>query len=229
MLFVSFDAEEDGMIGSREFVRAKVHDTANCAAMFVFDCFGGNFLPWETRTVYALGSEYSQALWDRVQKLADAQREIDLQRHAVFIIEAWDARADYKAYRLERVPFVFLTTATPWHYHTEHDDPDVINYPKLEAATRYAARLIRETADDAARPVFIPKPQVDYAAHARSLKASAERGRTEFRLDDKQRASLEIAVADLESVVNGTAENPEVKIKLALGRMFGIISVQRPK
>jgi len=229
LLFVSFDAEEDGMIGSREFVKAKVHEPAACAAMFVFDCFGGNFVPWETRTIYALGSEYSRALWDRVAKLSAGERDLEVRRLGVYIIEAFSARSDYGAYRAAHVPFVFLTSATPWYYHTEHDDLERVNYAKMALSGPFSERLIRETADDAGRPAFIPKPAPDYADDARALKEGAQKAMTEFALDDKQKNTLRLAVEQLDAVIADPGESPAVRIQRAMTAFFGIVMSQRPK
>lgn len=229
LLFVSFDAEEDGMIGSREFVRAKVQDPAACAAMFVFDLIGGDFTPWAKRTVYALGAEYSEALRARAAALAAEAGEPDVKRLGTYAIEVFGPRSDYGAYRLAGVPFLFLTSGTPWYYHTEHDDLDRINFPKMAAAGRYSERLIRQTADHEARPDFAHKPARDYAADARGIKEEAERALREFELPEEPRKALTDTVAALEAVIADPQENPVPRIQRAMATLFGIVMSQRPK
>ncbi len=229
LVFIGFDAEEDGLIGSREYVKAKVQDPKDVAAMFVFDCFGGNFTPWEDRRVYALGSEYSPEMWDRVGRACAGERGLDVQRLGVYIIEALYPRSDYDAYRRARVPFVFLTTATPWFYHTEHDDPDIINYAKLTRGVAFAERLIRGTADDEKRPEFAAKPSPDYSADARRLKEGAERMLKEGRLSDTQREGLRKSIGDLDGIIESPSAEAVPKMQRVMVQFFGVVASQRPK
>ena len=68
MLFISFDCEEDGLLGSREFVKSELYPASSFAALFVFDLVGGDFFEWEKDRFYALGSESSAELYERVGK-----------------------------------------------------------------------------------------------------------------------------------------------------------------
>lgn len=152
ILFVTFDAEEDGLVGSREFVKAGLYP--DVAAAFVFDLVGGRFFEWEADRLYALGSESSPQLAERVR-----QTKVDglsVEPMGVFLIEPYPefARSDYAAFRAKGVPFVFFSTGTPWYYHTEHDTPEVIDFPKLGRVADYAKVLVLETANLAERPVF---------------------------------------------------------------------------
>lgn len=171
MLFVSFDAEEDGLIGSREFVKARLYPPESYVATFVFDLVGGDFFPWEKNRLYALGSEYSAELHDRVGRAAAEEKDLEVARSGVFLIEpaVGMARSDYHAFRAKRVPFVFFSTGTPWYYHTEHDDPGVINFDKLTKAARFVHRVIAGTVEDARRPVYrTPGPSKEDVAGMKS-------------------------------------------------------------
>ncbi len=160
ILFVSFDAEEDGLIGSREYVKSGLVDPGAVAAMFVFDLVGGDLFEWEGDRLYALGTEFSADLAERVGRLAGAARDLEVVRAGVHLIEipVGQARSDYHAFRSRGVPFVFFSTGTPWYYHTEHDDPDVLNYGKMERAAWFIHRVIEETAAHPGRPAFRQPP-----------------------------------------------------------------------
>jgi Zn-dependent M28 family amino/carboxypeptidase len=152
MLFISFDAEEDGLVGSREFVKAELYP--DVAAAFVFDLVGGRFFEWETDRLYALGSESSERLSAVVR--STKVDGLSVAPMGVFLIEPYPdyARSDYAAFRAKGVPFVFFSTGTPWYYHTEHDTPARIDYPKLARVTDYARAVAFETANAPERPVF---------------------------------------------------------------------------
>lgn len=175
ILFVSFDAEEDGLVGSREFVKSGLYDPGSIVSMFVFDLIGGDFFPWENDRLYALGSEYSAELSDRVSKLAADVRDLEVVRSAVALIEPFPdmARSDYHAFRAKRVPFVFFSTGTPWYYHTEHDTIERINLGKMVKAARLVRRVVGETADDEKRPVFRAPARVE--GDGRTVVATLER------------------------------------------------------
>ncbi|HEX7900694.1 MAG TPA: M20/M25/M40 family metallo-hydrolase [Planctomycetota bacterium] len=152
ILFISFDAEEDGLVGSREFARAELYP--DVAAAFVFDLVGGRLFEWETDRLYAMGSESSERLSSAVRSTkVDGLSVLPM---GVFLIEPYPdfARSDYAAFRSKGVPFVFFSTGTPWYYHTEHDTPEVIDFPKLGRVTAYAKALALDTANGPERPAF---------------------------------------------------------------------------
>ncbi|MBI2931990.1 MAG: M28 family peptidase [Planctomycetes bacterium] len=229
LVFVTFDAEEDGLIGSREYVKAKLVDPGSIAATFIFDLVGGDFLPWERRRVYALGSEYSGELWDRVGRMAAAEPDLDVARLGVYLIEMMGPRSDYAAYRAASVPFIFLTTATPWYYHTPHDDTDVLNYDKIVHAAAFVERLVRETADDPARPIFRPRPPPDFVFDAGLVREGVTQMLERMRLSDGQRAALRRHVRELEAVIAAPSGESGRALQRVMTSMFTIVLSQRAR
>ena len=186
VLFISFDCEEDGLLGSRAFVKSDLYPGDACAAAFVFDLIGGDFMPWEGRRVYALGSECSGALFARVGRAAAVAKDLDVVRAGIFLLEpvAGMARSDYSSFRSRRVPFVFFSTGTPWTYHTEHDDVGRLNFGKMVKAARFARDVIRETADAATRPDFRrARPHPDDARAMKEALAEVLANRGRLRID----------------------------------------------
>jgi hypothetical protein len=174
ILFISFDAEEQGLAGSREFVKAGIWPAESCVAAFVFDLVGGNFLPWDTHRLYALGSESSRTLHERLGPESQDPREFEVVRSSIRLIEPvpGTARSDYHEFRNRRVPFVFFSTGTPWYYHTAQDTVDVINFEKMAKIAAFLRRVILETAQDPNRPVF--QPVRDAAEDAASVRRMLE-------------------------------------------------------
>jgi len=41
------------------------------------------------------------------------------------------ARSDYRAFRNRGIPYTFISSGTPWYYHTEFDTPDRLDYKKM--------------------------------------------------------------------------------------------------
>ena len=201
ILFISFDAEEKGMLGSREFVKAELYDPKAIAAVFVFDLIGGDFMEWEKNRVYALGSEYSAELFERVGKDAGEAKNLEVVRSSVALIEPFPdmARSDYHAFRGKGVPFVFFSTGTPWYYHTEHDTIGRINFEKMAKGAAFIRRVIAETADDAKRPVFRGPTRVpEDARHMTEALKKVLENRDQLKLTEKQAESAKALLSEID-------------------------------
>ena len=172
ILFIAFDAEEDGLIGSRAFVKDALYPPTAFTTAVVFDLVGGDFLPWETDRAYAFGSASSEAL-DRAVARAEVDG-LEVTRLGAYLLEPLPglARSDYAPFRDREVPFVFFSTGTPWYYHTEHDDPGVINWAKLLRVARFARQVVAAVASGP-RPVF--RRAASRAGDAEAIGAALDR------------------------------------------------------
>ena len=219
LLFISFDAEEDGLAGSREFVKAELYPASSFAAMFVFDLVGGSLFPWDKDRLYALGAEHSPELWDRVGK--GVAKDLEVVRSGIYLIEPLPemARSDYHAFRAKGVPFVFFSTGTPWYYHTEHDDPEVVDFGKLTRATRFARGVIAETVADPKRPEF-KGPRVP-AEDLETVKSALDRVFA-LKMDDALRESAK----KVREEVGALAEPDPKKLQQAMMILFRIARTQ---
>lgn len=161
IVFASFDAEEAGMVGSGKFVDSGLFDLSRCTGMICMDLIGGNFLPTETTSLYALGIEYSPDLLELLRQQPKIEG-LEVQPASVYLIEplgALSARSDYTHFRRKNIPFVFFSTGTPWYYHQPEDDVAQLNFEKLERAARYVCRFTLALANAEKRPQFVKNPQ----------------------------------------------------------------------
>jgi hypothetical protein len=53
------------------------------------------------------------------------------------------ALSDYLPFWRARVPFLFLTSGRSRVYHTPDDTPEKLDYPKIEATSRWLTRFVR--------------------------------------------------------------------------------------
>jgi Zn-dependent M28 family amino/carboxypeptidase len=217
MLFVSFDAEEDGLVGSREFVRAELYPAASFVAMFVFDLVGGTLIPGDENRLYALGAEHSPELWDRVGRAG----ALEVVRSGIHLIEPIPgmARSDYHSFREKGVPFVFFSTGTPWYYHTEHDDVEVVDFGKLERVVRAARGVIAETVAGS-RPRFVgPRvPPEDLEV----VKSSLDRA-----LALPMDAALRDSATRMREELGALREPDAKRLQQAMMLLFRIVRAQR--
>lgn len=168
ILFMSYDAEEGGLLGSRAYVNSDLFKKEKFRAMICFDLIGGNFVEWEKDRVYALGAESSPELRALLESSAKGAA-LDVAPAGVYMIEPVGpilARSDYANFRAKKVPFVFFSSGTPWYYHTPHDDVERLNFEKMEKAAVFCRAFSLDVANGAGAMTFerAPKPRASDAA-----------------------------------------------------------------
>jgi hypothetical protein len=157
ILFCSFDAEEQLLVGSRHFVFSGLYDMSKIAALVCMDLVGGNFFPRDTTSLYVLGAENSPEILEVLQKIPKIEK-LDLRPMGVNVIEPLGevfARSDYGSFRMKKVPFVFLSTGQPWYYHKPEDEPGRLNFDKMERGLRFVQRLLLDLAALEAKPRYV--------------------------------------------------------------------------
>lgn len=165
ILFVSFDSEEAGLLGSFYYARHPALPIERAAAVLNMDMVGRNedtptwkFSPEQTaRSVNLVGTLYSPAL----RKIAEQQN------HATGLLldfktdsedkEEWFARSDQYVFATERVPVILFNTGEHPDYHTENDTWNLLNYPKLEKIARLVFLTAADVANRDTRPAFEAK------------------------------------------------------------------------
>ena len=112
IVFVGYDAEESGLVGSRAFVQDDVIPIDQTRFQLVFDMIGGKFFPWTPKSVIAMGSEHSPQVRSILHReLKD--RPLEVKVMGTYVLEPMGpliSRSDYQAYRAEEVPYLFFST-----------------------------------------------------------------------------------------------------------------------
>jgi len=164
ILFVSFDSEEEGLLGSFYYARHPVLPIAEASAVLNMDMIGRNedtptwkLAPaYTARSVNLVGTLYSSDL----RRIAEeANRSIGLNldfKTDAEDKEEWLARSDQYVFSTLGVPAILFNTGEHPDYHTENDTWDKLNYLKLEQITRLIYRIALSTADIDSRPQFNP-------------------------------------------------------------------------
>lgn len=215
ILFCSFDAEESGMVGSHQFVRSDETDESKFSAMVCMDMLGGNFFPRDTTGLYALGSENSPEL----TRLLSEQKPVEgLEVHplGIYIIEPMGelgARSDYTSFRAKKIPFVFFSSGTPWYYHTPEDDPERLNYDKLERAVGFIHRFTLDVAGAETRPTFQKSGKVraeDIQIVAAKLRTVLEHPE-DVGLDEKTQKGLKGKLEMIDEALSRKGDDQELR------------------
>ena len=226
LLFCSFDAEEDGLVGSSHFVKSGLYPVESFVAMICLDLVGGSFLPGDEKRVFALGSESSARLFDWIGRERDTQGPLEVERAGIYAIEpmgAAIARSDYSPFRLKKIPFVFFSTGTPWYYHTPEDDVERLDFAKMERIADLVARLAGDLAA-ASQGLEWREPEPDVGEDSRNMAAACRRilDHPAIKASDRQRA----AVAEAMEALQGSASKQVVQRAMIV--LFALAAAQRP-
>ncbi|GEM_PF-348267 len=232
--FLSFDAEEKGLVGSRAFVRQERLDPAKIRFLLVFDLCGGDFLPWRRGEIYAMGAEHSPEVSASL-RAATPRKGLRVLSLGTWVLEPLgplSARSDYAAFRARGVPYLFLSSATPWYYHTPFDTPDRLDYEKLAEVRRFSLSLLERIAGLPKRPSFIPRPRPrgkDGAALLEALEDALAHARN-LRLDERMRKEFEAVRARLAKIEGKETLGSRGKrtVWRALALLFRAVASWRP-
>lgn len=234
LLFASFDAEEDGLVGSREFLKSDLVDVKQLAANVCFDLIGGQFLPGDEERFYVVGAESSPELLAAASRPGGpGLRPAASGAHVIEPMGPDFARSDYGSFRRWKVPFVFLSTGTPWYYHTEYDDLSRVDVAKMARIAGWVFPVLRSVADGDARPRWSPAAPA-LKDEAALLDDSIGRllgpgGYVKEGSEDAGR--LLKRREELKAVAAGKVEGEDAmrQIEVAMAQIFLVVSKHRPK
>jgi hypothetical protein len=163
VMFLIFEAEEDGLLGAFHYVTNPIVPLARTVAVINSDMIGRDEddPQWNTHAednrnqVNVVGTLYSP----------DLRRVIDAQNRSIGLKldyktdsddpEGWFSRSDHYPFAVNGVPMVMFNTGEHPDYHTANDTWDRINYPKIEKITKLIYLSVKEVANGAARPRFV--------------------------------------------------------------------------
>jgi hypothetical protein len=148
---VAFDDEEQGLNGSRFYTDHSPYPLENAQAAMIFDTLGRSFMDLSATPLFVLGSEYSRELAVVIQKNSRAD----------MIVAGTDLigpRSDFAAFAVQRVPYLFFTSATHKDYHGEGDTPDRVNFTTLAEEANVIEQIVKDTAQLPARPQYLDEP-----------------------------------------------------------------------
>jgi hypothetical protein len=155
VIFVSFDAEERGLAGSRHYVRNPLWPIDKTTANINFDMVGRLFL----QKVMALDSESSAFFTERITVLAD-QCGLRVETRL-----SGAGRADNASFLDKAIPAVHFSSGLHADYHQVSDEFGKIDNDGGARITWLAYRLLREMIDNPQPLRFRrPPPEFDVSA-----------------------------------------------------------------
>ncbi len=206
-----WDREEDGLLGSQDFLWAPPVPAEQMVAYMNFDIQGANLLPSLRETTIMVGAETGGP-----NLVAAAQRATEassLSTTALSLVFG-QGRSDHANFVNFRVPSVFFTDANNGCYHTSRDDIAAVDFTKLDQQIVTAKALADELLSTDQLPELATDLPVATYSDAVAMLDIVERAEVDFGLVTAvDRGTLDQYIVDLRAIVEaGEAEFDEADI-----------------
>ena len=157
VVFVAFDLEEVGLLGSTYFAIHPPLPIRQLKAFLTGDLLGRSMANVMDEYVFVMGSERSAKMRQLVEGVKPP-KGLKAGRLGADIV---GTRSDYGPFRDRSVPFLFFSTGQHRDYHQTSDRPEKLDYAKLERISRWIADLTWRLATDDDAPTWQEKPGTD--------------------------------------------------------------------
>ena len=146
ILFISFGAEEMGLLGSKYFIRNPLIDLEQVKMMFNLDMVGHQNPETNALT---LGGTGTAAGLDSIVQQHNSQYGFELK-----LSPEGYGPSDHASFYVENIPVLFFFTGVHDYYHTPEDDTERINFAGEKAIADYAYDLIVTLANQESALVY---------------------------------------------------------------------------
>jgi Zn-dependent M28 family amino/carboxypeptidase len=218
-----WDREEDGLLGSADFLADPAVPLDGIVAYLNFDIQGSNLLPALRETTVMVGAETGgPALVDASARATQASTLTTVALSLVF----GQGRSDHANFVAAGVPSVFFTDANNGCYHTTRDDIAAVDFAKLDQQIATALALATElVATDDVPQMVVDAPVATYQDAVAMLDVALV-GQADFTLlPALDRSTLDQYVADLQRIVEeGEAAFDDADVGLLLGGAATLVS-----
>ena len=145
--FVAFAGEEEGLLGSAAFVKAKRNSPRDYVGMVNLDMVGRLS---DKRRLFVFGAPSGREFADVMEKLAgvyDFELEVSGESYGP---------SDHASFLASEVPSVHFFTGAHSDYHRPSDTPEKLNYKGMADVSALTARMVLTLASDPYRPTWAP-------------------------------------------------------------------------
>ncbi len=168
ILFAAFNSEERGLLGAWAFTEAPLLPLAQIVAVLNMDMIGRNeevpigggnrFRGLPVQTAESNNNSVTLLGWSRSPALTSAIERAN-SAYGLLLKKNYDnnpsnliRRSDHWPFIQRGVPGIWFHTGLHPDYHTIYDDPEKINYPKMEKITRLVHQVSWDLAQGGERP-----------------------------------------------------------------------------
>jgi hypothetical protein len=224
LLIAFWDREEDGLLGSADFLAEPVVPVDRIVASLNLDIQGANLLPSLSETTIMVGAETGGAPLVEAARAATAAST--LRTYALSLVFG-QGRSDHANFVGAGVPSVFFTDATNGCYHTTRDDLTMLDLAKLDQQLATAVALTTRLLGTDELPVFVPDaPIATYADAVAMLELTTTGSADVALLEPAERETYETYVAELQRVVaDGEAAFDDADVGPLLGGAAALVEM----
>jgi aminopeptidase YwaD len=154
-----WDREEDGLLGSLAYTQNPLVPLADTVGYVNFDIQGANLLPALRNTTFAVGAESGGTRFQDIVEAGAGGQSLDTR---LFSAIFGQGRSDYANFLNVDVPSVFFTDSTGRCYHTNQDEPGIVDYGKLDQQIATALAVTRELGNTTSPPAWTENDAVVY-------------------------------------------------------------------
>ncbi|QDT38211.1 M28 family peptidase [Stratiformator vulcanicus] len=144
LVFMAFNGEERGLLGSNYLLKNSPVDLSKVAAMVNLDMVGR--LGAKPLTVYGVGT--GTGLEDLAKSLAE-KRQLKIKP-----VQGVIGASDHYGFYQKDIPSIHLFTGTTPEYHTPEDDFETLDLAGIVGVTEYAGDLVAALSTESQRRTF---------------------------------------------------------------------------
>lgn len=159
ILFVGFDLEESGLLGSRYFAAHPPFPLAKLKTFLTADMLGRSMANLMDDYLFVLGTESSNQL-RQIVATTEPAKGLKIGRLGTDLI---GTRSDYGPFRDRKIPFLFFSTGQHPDYHKPSDLPDRIDYRRMVRIGNWISQVVVHLANAEETPVWNETPETDIA------------------------------------------------------------------
>ncbi|MEW4567933.1 M28 family peptidase [Tautonia sp. JC769] len=225
ILFVFFDLEEEGLLGSQHFVREPPVPLEQIDLFLTADMLGRSLAGICEDMLFVMGSEHSPEVRPWItEAAAGLPLDVGIVGADLLVID----RSDYGPFRWNEVPFLFFSTGENPVYHTPDDVPETIDYSKLTAATTLIERFVRRAGSVTSLPEWDAErtPWIEEAEAIGQVLRKLLEHKEELRIPGPQRLMMQGMVGRIEQWVEDgslTASQRSSMVRIAQIVLFTVL------
>lgn len=136
-LFVAFSGEEQGLVGSKYFVKSPLMQKQNVNFMMNMDMIG--HLDSTQKTLIINGVGTSPAWNNAISEVSYSKRKIA----KIKTTESGIGASDHTSFYLADIPAVHFFTGQHAYYHKPSDDPSIVNYGGEAFVISYMLKMLQ--------------------------------------------------------------------------------------
>jgi Zn-dependent M28 family amino/carboxypeptidase len=216
VIIAFWDAEEDGLLGSRAFVEAPVVPLDQIVTYVNFDMQGSRLLPSLADRTVAIGAETGG---DELTNLVAEVTAASSLTYGMFSLIVGQGRSDHAPLADAGVPVVFFTDSTNGCYHSVDDELALVDVDKLAVQIDTVSALVRRLANDDVSIEFDPDAPTTSFHDAEQLQAFARAGEADLVAIDQETADAARGITEtIDAVVTA---GPDTYDGAAEGALLG--------